>query len=130
MDSKWLSLIFCIIFSLKSNLICQKLSLNINNSSSLVYEMNDTSGCNTLFSSNVDNNLKCLMLCQTTRCSSLTFDKDTNNCTIIDPKPNLIKYDSIPNLNLAYQLCSKFFLFFNHTISKILFRFFILKLLF
>lgn len=92
-------------FGLKKVSICQKLSLNINNSSVIVYEANDKNGCNLLFSSYVDISIKCLVLCQTTRCGSLNFDKKANNCTIIDPMPNLIKYDSVPNLNLTYKLC-------------------------
>lgn len=90
--------------------LSQILSLNINNSEfNITYSLNDTNGCSPLFSANVSSSVKCLMLCQTTRCANIQYDLNDNNCTIFDPEPSLIKYEAIPGLNLTYMLCKLLF---------------------
>lgn len=72
---------------------------------SFTYNLNDTTtSCNLLESPNVQNNIKCLILCQQTGCQTLQFDASTNNCTIVGAKPNLIQYETLQNITLTYIL--------------------------
>lgn len=79
------------------------ISVNNNSSSLIVYELNSTT-CNLLTNQNVTAQVRCLMLCQSILCKSLQFDMDTRNCTLYGGQPELIKYDSLPAMNLTYVL--------------------------
>ena len=84
--------------------ICENsnLVLNINNGEfNISY---NSSSCNLLNSSVVSNNIKCLILCQMTVCKSLLYDGTTNRCILNGSQPELIKYDNLTNLNIAYNL--------------------------
>jgi len=97
-----------LILIIVSNCVYAKSSLNININSgqfNISYDLN--SSCDLIGSSTVPSNLKCLMLCQMTTCKSLQFDVSSNNCTLIDSNPSLIKYDSVSGLNLTYILSNR-----------------------
>ena len=82
---------------------CGQISMNINNGQfNISYYSN--SSCDPIASSNVGNNIKCLMLCQMTNCKFLLFDGSSSNCTLFGSNPSLITYGSVSGLNLNYIL--------------------------
>lgn len=60
--------------------------------------------CDLLKSSFVSNSIKCLILCQSTLCKSLTYSNWTKTCILNGSSPDLILYDSLPNLDIKYNL--------------------------
>lgn len=77
----------------------------VNNSTLLNYNLNNST-CNILTSQNVSAQIRCLILCQSVECKNVEYDQNSYNCTIYDAQPQLIKFDSLPDMNLTYSLTS------------------------
>ena len=90
-----------IVSILISESVCQKLTFNINNEQ---FNISYDTTCGLLLSSNVPNNVKCLLLCQQTLCKSVVYDGSNNTCILDVSQPSLIKYASLTNLNIVYNL--------------------------
>jgi len=97
--------ILILFFSLKYG-FNQNLNIELNsNQYNIGYNLSaSNSSCNLLVSSNTPNDIKCLILCQMTLCKSLYFNVSTNSCTLNGSEPQLIKYDTLPGLNIEYIL--------------------------
>lgn len=68
------------------------------------YSIKYDSSCDLLNSTNVDNGIKCVLLCQTTQCKSLSYDSWSSTCVLNGSNPNLINYDQLPDLSIIYFL--------------------------
>ena len=94
--------------------------LNINEHYIINYTLND-SNCSLLMSNNVQPEIKCLILCQTIKCKSLTIDSD--GCNLFYGRPDLIQYDSLPGLNkIIYVLGGKIKQINNYFINEFIFK--------
>lgn len=76
----------------------QNLSIN-NGQFSLTYNMIT---CNLLNATNVPSSLKCLVLCQSVECQSVTIINGV--CNLTTNKPQLIQYSNISGLTINYTL--------------------------
>lgn len=84
----------------------QQLNIKLSNGKkfSLLYNSSSATECDSIKSSKIDNNVKCLILCQMTECKSIGYDARTNKCTIHGSRPELIRYDKLDNISLVYVL--------------------------
>ena len=96
---------FIIFIILSKSLLFNANVIQILNKYNVTYEQN----CNLLNSSNIQNSLKCFLVCQSILCKGLLYDKNSSNCTLYYGNPRLIKPVSLVNLTLNY-LIGKFFI--------------------
>ena len=69
----------------------------------ITYNLNDSS-CQLLQSTNVDPAVKCLILCQTTLCKSVRYDRSLNLCNMTGSRFDLVQYNNLPDLNINYNI--------------------------
>lgn len=60
--------------------------------------------CDPLSSNRLSNGAKCIILCELIKCKKVSFDNISKNCSLFYGRPELIKFDFIPQLNLNYIL--------------------------
>jgi hypothetical protein len=95
---KFFALRVIIFVILSKSLIFNANIIQIKNAYNVTYEQS----CNLLNSSNIQNSLKCFLVCQSILCKSLVYDKNTSNCTLYYGNPRLIKPVNLVNLTLNY----------------------------